>query len=189
MIKAVIFDCFGVLASDGWLPFKRKYFGHDKALFEQASDLNKRSDSGFIKYTEFIDEVAKMAGIDSKEALSQISRNPVDEELFGYIAHDLKPRYKIGMLSNASSNWLSELFTPEQNALFDATALSYDMGVVKPDPKAYQTIADRLGVEMEECVFADDQERYVTAAKDVGMHAVLYKDYSTFKVDLEKILQ
>ena len=37
--KAIIFDCFGVLAEDGWLPFKRKYIGDNLELMQTISDL------------------------------------------------------------------------------------------------------------------------------------------------------
>jgi hypothetical protein len=30
-VTTVIFDCFGVLVSDGWLPFKQRYFTQDTA--------------------------------------------------------------------------------------------------------------------------------------------------------------
>ena len=29
MIKAIIFDCFGVLAGDSWLPYKYELFDED----------------------------------------------------------------------------------------------------------------------------------------------------------------
>ena len=38
-IKGIIFDCFGVLATDGWLPFKNKYFKEKPALFRKATEL------------------------------------------------------------------------------------------------------------------------------------------------------
>jgi hypothetical protein len=61
MIKAVVFDCFGVLASDGWLPFREKYFGNDPQLFRKATELNKRTDSGLLSYDEFIEAIARLA--------------------------------------------------------------------------------------------------------------------------------
>lgn len=183
-----MFDCFGVLASDGWLPFKRKYFGHDTELFVQAGDLNKRVDAGLADYDDFIGEVATMAGISGAEARRQIDDNPPNPELFEYISNELKPNYKIGMLSNAGANWLPELFTSEQIGLFDAIALSYETGVIKPLPAAYHIIAERLGVRPEECVLIDDQERYCTAARDEGMQAVVYETVEQMQSDLKRIL-
>lgn len=188
MIKAIVFDCFGVLAGDGWLPFKRKHFGHDPELFERAGDLNKLVDSGLADYDEFVRDVARMANVPEAEARQQIEANPPNTELFDYIASELKPHYKIGLLSNAAANWLPELFTEGQNALFDAVALSYEMGVIKPQPEAYYTIAERLGVETAECVLVDDQERYCTSAREAGMQVVIFRSFEQCKSDLEKII-
>lgn len=188
MIRAIIFDCFGVLASDGWLPFKREHFGHDPALFEEAGDLNKQVDSGFINTNEFVSAIAKLAQVPEAEAAECLRQNPVNDELFAYIRTELKPHYKLGILSNASENRLLKMFTPEDVALFDETVLSYQIGATKPDPKAYQAILDKLGCEASECVFIDDQERYVSAAESVGMRAIVYTSLEQLRTDLEKIL-
>jgi putative hydrolase of the HAD superfamily len=187
MIKAVIFDCFGVLATDDWLPFKQAHFGHDPELFQHAGDINQQSNAGFISFEQFVQEIADMAGVSTQEVQKVLRSNTPNEELFAYI-RELKPKYKIGMLSNSSSNWLSEIFTAEQIALFDSTILSYMAHTAKPDPRIYELSAEDLQVEIEECVFTDDQERYATAARDVGMQGIAYKGFEQFKADLEKIL-
>jgi HAD superfamily hydrolase (TIGR01509 family) len=187
MIKAIVFDCFGVLASDGWLPYKARHFGHDPVLLEQATSLNKQVDNGFISYDDFIRGVATLANLPEATAREQIENNVPDDELFAYIA-ELKQTYLIGMLSNAGDNWLDEIFKPEQVALFDAIALSYDMHFIKPDSQAYETIAARLGVDPSECVFIDDQPRYVEGAERVGMRAVLYANCEQLKQDLPALI-
>ena len=45
-------------------------------------------------------------------------------------------------------------------------------GVMKPDPAAYQLMAQRLGVATEECVFIDDQPVNLAGAQAVGMRTV-----------------
>ena len=184
MLKAIIFDCFGVLTSDGWLPFAEKHFGHDAELKKQAHDLNKQVDSGFLSYDEFVKQVAELARVPVTEAYADIENNVANERLFSYI-QTLKDTYKIGMLSNAGANWLHELFSAEQAALFDAVVLSFEIGTVKPDPRAYHTVCDKLGVSPEEAVFIDDIERYATGAKDIGMHAICYKNVDQVIAELE----
>jgi putative hydrolase of the HAD superfamily len=186
VLKAIVFDCFGVLTSDGWLPFAEKHFGHDAALKQQAHDLNKQVDSGFLSYDEFVEQIAELAHVPVTEAYADIENNVANERLFAYI-QTLKEHYKIGMLSNAGANWLHELFSPEQGALFDAVVLSFEIGTVKPDPRAYHAICDKLGVGPEEAVFIDDIERYATGAKDIGMHAICYKNVDQVIADLEAL--
>ncbi len=187
MIKAIIFDCFGVLASDGWIPFRVEHFGDKPGLLEVAMSLNKQVDVGLADYDDFIKKVAELAGVSAKATKKAIESNVPDEQLFAYIP-TLKRRYKIGMLSNAGDNWLDEIFKPAHVALFDAVALSYETGVIKPNERAYEIIVDRLGVEPNECVFIDDQPRFVTGAQDVGMQAILYTNFAQCRSDLEKLL-
>ena len=175
MIKAIIFDCFGVLVRDGWIPFREGHFGHDDALMQEAIMSNRRVDAGLDSYEDFIHHVAVMAGIQDAEARAEIETNPRNDQLLELIAM-LKPNYKIGMLSNAAENWIGEMFTPDQAALFDEIILSCDIGVIKPDPIAYQTAADRLGVAVEECLLVDDQPHYCEGAVAVGMQAIHYED-------------
>ena len=186
MLKAIIFDCFGVLTSDGWLPFAEKHFGQDAELKKQAHDLNKQVDSGFLSYDEFVEQIAELAHIPVTEAYADIENNIANEQLFAYI-RTLKDHYKIGMLSNAGANWLDELFSPEQATLFDAVVLSFEIGTVKPDPRMYRAICSKLGVAPEEAVFIDDIERYATGAKDIGMHAICYKNVDQVIAELEAL--
>lgn len=187
MISAIIFDCFGVLTTDAWLPFKVKYFSTNPAQFDRASELNQQSDAGLISYEMFLDEVGKMAGMSGNAVQQAISDNVPNEELFDYV-RELKQAYKIGLLSNASGDWLSDLFTKEQLGLFDATALSYDTRQTKPQLEAYETIAERLREAVDSCVFIDDQERFVTGAREAGMKGVWYKDLPQLKSELAVLL-
>lgn len=187
MIQAIIFDCFGVLTTDAWLPFKAQHFGHDPALLERASDLNKQSDGGFISTESFLEQIGEMADMSPVDVYKAVSNNVPNTELFSYIKQ-LKADYKIGLLSNASGDWLSELFQPEQLALFEVTALSYETRFTKPMPEAYVTISERLDIAVEHCVFIDDQERFVTGAVEAGMRAIWYKDNAQLKTELTQLL-
>ena len=188
MVKAIIFDCFGVLTTDGWLPFKQQHFEGNDQLWQQATDLNKQFDSGLISYEDFARQIGDLAGVSAKEVLRAIEGNVANERLFEYIREELAPHYRLGILSNAGGNWLDRLFTPEQLQLFSATTLSYQTGFIKPDPRAYQAILDSLHAAAEECLFIDDQERYCTAAKEVGMQAVVYTSVEKLRSDLQKLL-
>lgn len=188
MIKAIIFDCFGVLAVDGWLPFKEEHFGDNPELFDQATNLNKRSDAGLASYTDFIRDIAILAGVEESVVRGEIEHNPPNKRLFQLITTELKPNYKIGLLSNAGANWLGDIFTPEQNKLFDAVSLSFESGYIKPDVRAFEDIAAKLQVQPEECVFVDDQPRYGDGAQAAGMKFIAYSDFERCRAELTQIL-
>ena len=187
MIKAVIFDCFGVLTTEGWLAFKAEHFSQDEGLNREVTDLLKQANSGLISHERFVESVAKLARVTPKEVNQAIDVNKPNEPLFAYI-DKLKPKYKIAMLSNAATNWLTELFSEKQIAKFDVISLSYELGVAKPDNEAYEQVAAKLELDPFDCVFIDDQERHCTGAKEAGMQAILYEDFEQMKTELEKTL-
>ncbi len=189
MIKAVIFDCFGVLATDGWLPFRDAHFGDNPDLLEEARARNIQVDSGLMPYHDFVQWLADATNVPAREVKRRIEGNVPNEPLFEYIRDTLSPAYQIGLLSNAGANWLSDLFEPWQIALFNGVVLSYELGVVKPHPAMYETIALRLGVLPEEAVFIDDRPEFVEGARVVGMGGVQYQDTKQLRTDLEAMLR
>ena len=58
----------------------------------------------------------------------------------------------------------------------DGGILSYKEKVIKPQPEIYQRLIDRYGLIPEECVFLDDTLPNVVAAREMGMHAIHFKD-------------
>jgi HAD superfamily hydrolase (TIGR01549 family) len=187
MIRAVIFDCFGVLTTEAWLAFKAQHFGHDPSLMQRVTEISHQADRGLISLDDAVQQTAELAGISADEFRRANGGNVPNQELFDYLKL-LKPKYKLGLLSNISDDYLQQIFKPEQLSLFDGIELSYKTGVIKPQPGAYENAANRLGFTVEECVMVDDQERNVTGAREAGMKAVLYENFVQFKTELEKLL-
>ena len=65
---------------------------------------------------------------------------------------------------------------------------SYEIGTTKPDPKAYEAIANKLGAKPSEAVFIDDQLAYCEGAEDFGMKAIVYSNFPQIKTELEQTL-
>lgn len=188
MIKAITFDCFGVLASEAWLSVKAKYFGHDPDLMTKVSNISWQADRGLISREDAIRTTAKLAGVTPVEFTKAIDRNVPNEELFDYIS-ELKANYKLGLLSNVASDYLKHIFSSQQLDLFDAIVLSFQTGYIKPERQAFENAARRLSVNVNECVFIDDQQRNVDGAHAAGMQAILYKNFPKFKTDLNELLK
>jgi len=188
MVNAIIFDCFGVLAEDGWTPFKKKYIEGNEQVALAVQLLGKEVDSGKRSFEDMIHETAHLVNVPESVVRTAVERQVPNEELFSYIRSDLKSKYKIGMLSNASYDVLDLLFTEEQEELLDAHVLSYEVGLVKPDVRMYEAIAERLGVSPEECVMIDDQSRHCAGAISAGMQAVVYENTAQMKRNLQKLL-
>lgn len=188
MIKAIIFDCFGVLAKETWTPYRNEHFGTSGSDFEWANAQMERVSKGEFTADEFVAAVCDRTGSDRPWLKRLLHQNPPNDELFDYIRTELKPRYKIGLLSNVGSNRLRELFSDEQITLFDEKILSFEEGIAKPDIRVYEVAHRRLALRANECVFVDDIDRYCEGARMAGMKAVQYKSITQFTKDLTELL-
>lgn len=63
--------------------------------------------------------------------------------------------------------------------LVDNAWSSDDFGTVKAKPQIYRTVAAKLGVTVEDCIFFDDNIGAIQAAKEAGMHTVGVYDASS----------
>jgi len=187
MIKAVIFDCFGVLTVDSWRAFCDIL--PPSVDIAAIHDLNHAFDAGFITHTEFFEGVEKLAGKrppDINELNSLVGSKNL--ALLDYI-HSLRPHYKTAILSNISDDWITrELLTKNEQQLFDAMVFSYEVKLIKPDPRVYELVCDQLEVQPAEAIMVDDVERNVAAARDMGMQGVVYADLRQCRRELDLLL-
>ena len=87
------------------------------------------------------------------------------------------------------TNWSAELYphAPARFdflALFDDVVVSGEVGAAKPDPRAYEIVAERSGLPLEQLVFVDDRQANVDAAAVLGMAAIVFIDAATLRTDL-----
>jgi putative hydrolase of the HAD superfamily len=57
-------------------------------------------------------------------------------------------------------------------SLFDEVVDATYTKILKPDPRAYKILTDRLGLPAESCVFVDDQQRNIDGAAACGLQTV-----------------
>lgn len=189
MIKAIIFDCFGVLTSDNWREFTVTLPDDQRSA---ASQLTYDYCSGSLTGREFLKAVSKLTGAPEDQIKGIINHQDVgagkNTQLLAFIAV-LKQSYKIGLLSNVGNSWIKDDFlTDEEQKLFDNYIFSYEIGFAKPDPRMFELAAERLGVPLSACVLVDDVERYCTVAQQLGMQTVVYQNFPQTKADLQKLL-
>jgi len=185
-VKAIIFDCFGVLTADSWHEFRLSL---PSVIQDEASDLNLQYCAGTLDKKQFLGSVSKLTG-QAVESIEHIIDNQQDKNhpLLNYIVQ-LKSSYKIGLLSNVASSWIhDEFLNADEQKLFDDFVFSFQVGLTKPDLRIYKLAAKRLGVEPESCVFVDDTASYCAAAEQAGMKAVNYQNFGQMKNELSILL-
>lgn len=188
MIKAIIFDFFGVLATQGTTVFVEKYYPNVKAKIKQTDKYIDELNLGVLTYEQYLDHLAKLGGVTTDEVRAYLDTNEPNRDLLGYIRKELKTKYKIGIISNAGGDWLYEILDEADVELFDDIVLSHSVGIIKPEATIYELSLSNLGVRADESVFIDDIERYCEAARGVGMQAIRYESFQQTKKSLEKIL-
>ncbi len=187
-IKAIVFDCFGVLVEDSMNLFCNTYLSDKPEAVARIRYLDHLSTEGKMTWVELVDEIVKLSGMNRDEVNRLLDINPQNMPLFDYITDELKPHYKLGFLSNAADDWLNQLFTSEQLALFDDFVLSYQHNLRKPDTAIFELAANRLGVLPSESILVDDVEIYCQGAREVGMSAIQYHSFNQTKSDIEALI-
>lgn len=187
MIKAIIFDCFGVVRTDSFRDTYIHFGGDPDADADFIHQVIQDGSAGKIKSSGEL--VAEHLGITLEEWLRELEGGQhVQYDVLEY-AGKLREKYKVAMLSNIGSAGLKRFFEPGLlERYFDPIVESAAIGWAKPESQAYEITADRLGVRLDECVFIDDRQDYVDGAVAVGMQAILYKDLTQLKSDLAKLL-
>lgn len=88
------------------------------------------------------------------------------------------------------SNWDKDSFVLMRQKhgqffdLFDDIVTSGECGICKPDTRIYQELCQRNNLETQLCVFIDNQEENVNAARALGMHAILFTDWKSTRMQL-----
>lgn len=182
MIKAIIFDCFGVLYPDTYWTMAREFLG---TRFEKEKPelhaLVRRVDMGQITRDELWNEFAGLVGKSKDEVYKRLQEfGGLDKRLLNFIEGH-KKGYKIGMISNVGQGFIDRMFMEHPaEYYFDSLVLSSNVGLVKPDVRIYELSAQELGCEPRECVFIDDLKKNVDGAIAAGMQAIHYAHFDDF---------
>lgn len=196
--RAVVFDMGGVLFTPPepvlLRPWEERFGLAEGELFERlyGHPVAQQALTGKASTEEMFEESRRLWPSSSEdwEAFWAERREQVswDTELLAFIAR-LRPKYKTGLISNASLGGRAYFERHVEGDIFDVILFSGEEGVAKPDPEIYRRALSRLGVRAEEAIFFDDWPPNVEAARSLGMHAVLCD--GSFKVmeAVERLLQ
>ena len=187
MIKAIIFDAYGVLITDALVPMIEARRTTDPDGARQASDLLRATSRGLVVYGDFVEQMADIMGMNAG-ALQRIadSGEAKNAPLLGFIL-ELRRQYKTAVLSNISMQGFWRRFSREElNTYFDVVVPSAEIGFIKPEPEAYTITAEKLGVAPDQCIMVDDRQACVDGARAVGMQAILYQSLQELAEELAR---
>jgi putative hydrolase of the HAD superfamily len=101
-----------------------------------------------------------------------------NRELFDYYRTLRRDRgLRFALCTNNVREW-EPLWRPKLpiDELFEVVVDSAFVGTRKPEPEIYAITLERLGLPGEACAFVDDLAVNIDAAREVGMHGILFRD-------------
>lgn len=187
MITTIIFDIGNVLVHFRWKEYIAG-FGYTDVINDRVAKASVLSpdwneyDLGVLSEEEILDRfAANDPEVEDKTRVIFSSLKGLLKQT-GYAKswiRDLKNRgYRILYLSNFSQKADRECaeemdFIP----LTDGGILSYKVKMTKPDHRIYKLLADTYGLKPSECLFFDDTEANVKAARECGYNAEVFTSY------------
>jgi putative hydrolase of the HAD superfamily len=97
-------------------------------------------------------------------------------------------RYRVGMLSNNVPVLCDLVRNDPRLKRIEHFVFSNEIGVRKPDARAFGKLNEALGVSPEVTVFVDDNPDNIAAARALGYHALLLDHVAAFKEAWQALL-
>lgn len=188
----LLFDLYGVLLktqSEGALRELEKVVGVGEELWPVYWAHRPDFDAGRVaeeEYWERVRQDLKIGKFDVKKAIEVDYAGWLEEdpEMVALVS-ELTRENRVGLLSNIPrglAERVLEKFTWLQE--FDSVAMSYAIGVEKPEAGAYRVALEMLGVTARETHFFDDNEENVRAAAEFGLQAHHFTGIETVRAVL-----
>ena len=199
MIKAIAFDYRGVVEiSDGDLI---------EEIVEYLKITKEKWKTIYNKYISFAnsgekswEDVVILTALSLNASQNQLSdikkmitrhenKKFLNSEIINLIISLKKKNFKIGLISNFTSNLRQRLSDQKIINLFDAIIISGEVGYRKPEPEIFHKLFESLGVKSNELVFIDDSQKSLTNAKEVGYYPLLFLNTKQINKDLKLIIK
>lgn len=194
-MRAVVFDLGGVLID--WDP---RYVYREllpdredemEAFLSQVAnqEWNARMDAGQT-WAEAVEELAARHPA-QRHLIEAYAARWAD--MLGGPIHDtvavLAELRDAGVPLYVLSNWSAETFPIALSRYdflhwFDGRVISGEVGLIKPDPRIYRHLMERFDLRPGDLFYTDDHEPNVLAARDLGIHASLFRGAEGLRAEL-----
>jgi HAD superfamily hydrolase (TIGR01509 family) len=208
MIKALIFDCDGVLVDterDGHrVGFNRAFaqMGIDAEWDVPLYGKLLLVAGGKERMGAYFDEYGWPDGADSDEAREALIRDlhklkteitanlvtegglPLRPGISRIVDEAIAAGVKLGVCTTSNPKFIDavlDLFGPERKAKFDFVHAGDVVSRKKPDPEIYELAKQSLGLPTHECMVIEDSRNGLLAARGAGLPTLITT--STYTVD------
>lgn len=147
-------------------------------------------ESGKIDTAGFLAAMNQRLGTEiTREEFEQLWTHTFRENLeMAELLQKLRSQRPLYLLSNTNEvhyEWLQRTYNVERH--FDELILSYKVGWSKPEADIYREVLRRCGRPASDCLFIDDLECNIEAAKALGMHTIHFRGVADLKQKLSEL--
>lgn len=182
-ISALLFDLGGVVIEIDFDRMLRQWLPHSALQLDQMRDRLRPDlpyqlhECGELDARTYMAHLAKVFELktDTDTVAAGWNAMLVDQidatlDLIDRVSHRL-PCHAFSNTSAIHREVWSTRF-PRVTDAFERLFLSFELGVRKPDPAAFEAVADRLGIAPDRILFFDDTVENVAGARAAGLQAV-----------------
>jgi FMN phosphatase YigB (HAD superfamily) len=199
MIKAIIFDNFGVLVGSNEenvfpairLALKNETLSQKfKKVYLAKMD---QTDLGKISADDFFELIAQKIGIPGEGLRFRKIAYSSFQERAGMLglARRIKNDYELAIITDApkifreyAKNWpVVAEFEPQK--IF----ISSEIGMTKKNPKLFEYVLKKLNLNPGEAIFIDDNEDNIRVANSVGINTIRFETPEKLKKELKSLLK
>lgn len=197
-MKNIIFDLGGVVVD--WDPRRimEEYQGDPElpvSLFKKGffQSFWQEFDRGTVTQEELVKEMSLFSEHryaecwDLVEYVKHSLRNIPETEALIRNLHE--EGYKLFCLSNMSLEFYNDLKTRPVFTYFDGQIISALEKLIKPEKEIFLLLLERFNLQAEECLFIDDLQKNIDAARKLGFHTVHFTDKEKGYREINRLLQ
>lgn len=183
-IDTVVFDIGMVLK--GWHPQLEKFFGREAAAIVEDAIWGRgyweEMDRGIVDEEVLMNLMAAAAPEYEQQIRYILDHLELISERYDYAIPWVKELKEAGFHVYYLSNYSRRLRekvpqTIDFLSYMDGGVFSCDVKLMKPDQNIYQLLCEKYDLTPERCLFIDDRQENVNAAKQFGMQAVRFDGY------------
>lgn len=186
--NAIIFDFFGVIAVEVRSAVIRAY-AHGESAIQEIHQAFDTADTGYTSCADLYERCAVATGKRASDIKQFIHDAAIiDREMIALI-RALHTKYKIALCSNAPLGLVESLMAQYHfSDCFDEICISSALHVLKPDPRIFQIVLDRLGSVAGDVLFIDDNPLNTAAAERLGITSIVHVSRAETQARLSSVL-
>ncbi|MET9340193.1 MULTISPECIES: HAD family hydrolase [unclassified Nonomuraea] len=202
MVKGVLIDWGGVLTTSmseavaGWIAADRLDGDHYRAVMRELllqESVVHALERGEISAADFERDLA--ARLRTIDGTSPVAEGLLSRMFLGFqrvdAMYDMLLRVRGAGIKTCllSNSWANEYPRDGWDEVFDAVVISGEIGMRKPEPRIFEHALDLIGLRGPECVFIDDFEINIVAARELGIGVIHHTTPDTTIAELETLLR